>query len=35
MVHLAIDETDDQHDVVHWLEPVSDTEYAAAPPTSA
>jgi len=35
MVHLAINEADDQHEVVHWLEPVSDTEYAAAPPTSA
>lgn len=32
MVHLAINEGDDQHDVVHWLEPVTDEEYAAAPP---
>ena len=32
MVHLAINEGDDQHDVVHWLEPVTDDEYAAAPP---
>ena len=31
MVHLAINEADDQHDVVHWLEPVTDEEYAAAP----
>ncbi|MEV4640663.1 cupin domain-containing protein [Actinoplanes sp. NPDC049548] len=35
MVHLAINEADDQHDVVHWLAPVTDAEYAAAPPTSA
>jgi quercetin dioxygenase-like cupin family protein len=35
MVHLAINEADDQHDVVHWLEPVTDTEYAAAPRTDA
>ena len=32
MVHLAINEGDDQHDVVHWLTPVTDDEYAAAPP---
>ena len=32
MVHLAINEGDDQHDVVHWLEPVTDEAYAAAPP---
>ena len=31
MVHLAINEADDQHDVVHWLAPVTDDEYAAAP----
>ena len=31
MVHLAINEADDQHDVVHWLQPVTDNEYAAAP----
>ena len=32
MVHLAINEGDDQHDVVHWLQPVTDQEYTAAPP---
>jgi hypothetical protein len=32
MVHLAINEGDDQHAVVHWLEPVTDEVYAAAPP---
>ena len=31
MVHLAINEGDDQHDVVHWLQPVTDDEYPAAP----
>ena len=31
MVHLAINEGDDQHDVVHWLQPVTDEEYTAAP----
>ena len=31
MVHLANNEGDDQHDVVHWLQPVTDDEYAAAP----
>ena len=31
MVHVAINEGDDQHDVVHWLDPVTDTEYEAAP----
>jgi quercetin dioxygenase-like cupin family protein len=31
MVHLAINEGDDQHDVVRWLAPVTDDEYAAAP----
>jgi hypothetical protein len=35
MIHLAINEADDQHDVVHCLEPVSDTDYAATHPTSA
>ena len=34
LAHLAINQADDQHDVVHWLEPVTDTEYAVAPPTS-
>jgi hypothetical protein len=32
MVHLAINEADEEHDVVHWLTPVTDEEYAAAPP---
>ena len=31
MVHIAINESDDQHDVVHWLQPVTDDDYAAAP----
>jgi quercetin dioxygenase-like cupin family protein len=31
MVHLAINEADADHAVVHWLTPVSDEEYAAAP----
>ena len=31
MVHLAINETDNDHDVVHWLTPVTDEEYTAAP----
>ena len=31
MVHLAINEGDDQHDVVQWLAPVTDDEYATAP----
>ena len=31
MVHLAINEGDEQHDVVHWLTPFTDDEYAAAP----
>jgi hypothetical protein len=31
MVHLAINESDEQHDVVHWLTPVTDDEYAPAP----
>jgi quercetin dioxygenase-like cupin family protein len=31
MVHVAINEGDDQHDVVHWLEPVTDDDYAAVP----
>ena len=33
MVHVAINEGDDDHDVVHWLNPVTDEEYAAAPAT--
>jgi hypothetical protein len=32
MVHLAINESDADHDVVHWLTPVTDEEYATAPP---
>jgi hypothetical protein len=31
MVHLAINEADAGHDVVQWLDPVADDEYAAAP----
>ena len=31
MVHVAINEGDDQHDVVHWLQPVTDDEYATTP----
>jgi hypothetical protein len=31
MVHVAINEGDDDHDVVHWLAPVTDEEYLAAP----
>ena len=31
MVHLAINEADADHAVVHWLTPVTDEEYAAAP----
>ena len=34
MVHVAINEADEQHDVVHWLTPVTDEEYAAAPALS-
>ncbi|MEU0187742.1 hypothetical protein ABZ312_42420 [Streptomyces sp. NPDC006207] len=30
VVHLAINESDTEHDVVHWLTPVADQEYAAA-----
>jgi quercetin dioxygenase-like cupin family protein len=32
MVHVAINEADQDHDVVDWLAPVTDEEYAAAPP---
>ena len=28
MVHLAITEGDHDHEVVHWLDPVTDAEYA-------
>jgi hypothetical protein len=31
MVHVAINEGDADHDVVRWLTPVTDEEYAAAP----
>jgi quercetin dioxygenase-like cupin family protein len=31
MVHVAINEGDDEHPVVQWLEPVTDDEYALAP----
>ncbi|SDL86609.1 hypothetical protein SAMN05660642_01062 [Geodermatophilus siccatus] len=31
MVHLAINEADAEHAVVHWLTPVTDEEYGAAP----
>ena len=31
MVHVAINEADDDHAVVHWLTPVTDAEYSAAP----
>ena len=31
MMHLAINESDDQHDIVHWLQPVTDDEYATTP----
>ena len=31
MVHLALNEADDDHAVVHWLAPVTDEEYGAAP----
>jgi hypothetical protein len=33
MVHVAINEGDDDHAVVHWLNPVTDDEYTAAPAT--
>ncbi|NJQ04160.1 (R)-mandelonitrile lyase [Streptomyces lonarensis] len=32
MSHLAINEGDDDHDLVRWLAPVTDAEYAALPP---
>ncbi|MBV9915680.1 MAG: cupin domain-containing protein [Solirubrobacterales bacterium] len=31
MVHLALNEVDDEHAAAHWGEHVSDDEYAAAP----
>ncbi|MEV5702351.1 hypothetical protein AB0L55_33255 [Streptomyces anthocyanicus] len=33
MVHLVVDEGDDDHAVVHWLNPVTDEECAAVPAT--
>ena len=30
-VHMAINEGDEDHDVLRWLKPVTDEEYAAAP----
>ncbi|MFC9981086.1 hypothetical protein [Gordonia sp. NPDC127522] len=30
-VHLAINEGDDDHVVVQWLQPVADDEYSQAP----
>jgi quercetin dioxygenase-like cupin family protein len=33
MVHLAINEGDDDHAVVHWLTPVTDAEHTAVPAT--
>jgi hypothetical protein len=32
LVHLAINEADGEHDAVRWMTPVTDEEYAAAPP---
>ena len=32
MVHLALNEVDDEHPAVHWGEHVTDEEYGAAPP---
>ena len=34
MVHLAINERDAEHEVVIWLDPVTDEEYGAAPSAS-
>jgi quercetin dioxygenase-like cupin family protein len=31
MAHLAINEGDPDHAVVHWLDPVTDEEYTAPP----
>ena len=30
MVHLALNEVDDEHPAVHWGEHVTDEEYSAA-----
>jgi hypothetical protein len=32
MVHLAINEADDDHDAVEWLSPVTDSEYLVVSP---
>ena len=32
MVHLAINESDEQNPAVQWLEPVTNADYSAAPP---
>jgi len=34
MVHLASNEGDEYHDVVHWLERVTDEDYPATPAES-
>ncbi|MFI0967810.1 cupin domain-containing protein [Streptomyces sp. NPDC021080] len=31
MVHVAVNEGDETHDVVHWLQPVTDEGYYSAP----
>jgi hypothetical protein len=33
VVHLALNEVDDQHDAANWGDKVTDDEYAAAPTT--
>ena len=35
MVHLALNEVDDEHVAANWGDKVSDDEYAAAPPISS
>jgi hypothetical protein len=35
MVHLALNEVDDEHVAAHWGEHVSDDEYAVPAPTQA
>jgi hypothetical protein len=32
MVHLAINEADAEHEIVHWLPPVTDEEYVLGSP---
>jgi hypothetical protein len=34
MVHLALNEVDDDHVAVNWGDKVTDDEYSAAPATS-